>query len=208
MYCLWQVSVWQLQYSPVSCSAWTIHPEGRIPPPAHPAPALGADGCSPAQPSILELSKALLGLIPGKSNSWGFPGFCTVLELSLGAAGWEVLCPTAPPEWHLPQRRNCGTEMSIQTKNQPWKLVGSRVMEQSWRKEQPWAIFRILSQFIQAERSLTGCGMIITENIGHNEKGCHNECHEAEISQKLIAHPRQFNLGKDKGQFYSHSNVH
>lgn len=73
----------------------------------------------------------------------GFPELCRVLELSLGCStaafqqleGREVFCTTAPSQWHFPQgdrgRRNCGTELSIQPKNHPWRL-GTRAMDQSW----------------------------------------------------------------------------
>lgn len=168
MYWLWQVSIWQLQYSPVSCSAWTIHPDGRIPPLSHPASATRFGGrwvqpYSAIHPGAFQTPFS--GWLQGKATT-GIPrvlqcaGAQTWLQAEQPSAAerWEVFCATAPFEWHFPHgdkvRKNCGTELSIKTKNHPWKLVDIRAMDQSWRKKQPGAIFRILHQFIQAERWL------------------------------------------------------
>lgn len=93
LYCLWQVSIWQLQCSPASCSAWAVPPKGGfLLISSCCSHSLGADGSSPAQPLALEPLQALFCLVTGRSSSlWGSQssGGCW----SSAAGGWEGSVP-------------------------------------------------------------------------------------------------------------------
>lgn len=158
MYCLWQVSIWQLQKSPVSCSAWTIHPEGRIPPLSHPAPATGFGGRCVQPCSAIHPGASQSPFLADYREKLGFPELCSVLEFSLGSSraafsSWRMGAFLCHCSWvALPTG---GHSQGLSPQSKPKIIPGNSMVSELWIS--PGAIFRILYQFIQGESSLIGC---------------------------------------------------